>query len=37
MVENLSIDFSGGYKEKMDTHEDVDSHHDEGTANLDNC
>ena len=32
---NLSKDFSSGYEEKMDTHEDVDSHHDEGAANLD--
>ena len=32
---NLSNDFSSGYEEKMDTHEDVDSHHDEGAANLD--
>ena len=31
---NLSNDFSSGYAEKMDTHEDVDSHHDEGAANL---
>ena len=32
---NLSNDFSSGYEEKMDTHEDVDSYHDEGAANLD--
>ena len=32
---NLSNDFSGGCEEKMDTHEDEDSHHDEGAANLD--
>ena len=32
---NLSNDFSIGYEEKMDTHEDVDSYHDEGAANLD--
>ena len=32
---NLFNDFSSGYEEKMDTHEDVDSYHDEGAANLD--
>ena len=31
---NLSNDFSGGCEEKMDTHEDEDSHHDEGAANF---
>ena len=35
VVGNLSNDFSSGYEEKMNTHEDVDSHHDEGAANLD--
>ena len=32
---NLSNDFSRGCEKKMDSHEDEDSHHDEGTANLD--
>ena len=32
---NLSNDFSSGYEEKMDAHEDVDSHHDEGAPSLD--
>ena len=31
----ISNNFSSGYEEKMDTHEDVDSYHDEGAANLD--
>ena len=32
---NLSNDFSGECEEKMDAHEDEDSYHDEGAANLD--
>ena len=31
----LSNDFSGGCEEKMGSHEDENSHHDEGAANLD--